>query len=78
MIQINTSNEILIDGALCGLSAKQTRRATQVYRRGGPLTIAMPHKRYSLTADRTNPGVAGLTKFEADIRAVLQAEALAV
>lgn len=87
-MQINTKDEILIDGERTGLCVEQAWDGTRVYpdvsrvmeadkepgRRGsfGGAPYQMPATRYNLTTDKfLNPGVAGVSQFETDIRALL-------
>lgn len=69
MIQINTHNQILIDGQRTGLSVKQTVNGTVVshYYGAEVLPVSLPHTRYSLSHDAPASGVAGRSQFERDI-----------
>jgi formylmethanofuran dehydrogenase subunit C len=71
-IQIATNNEIVIDGKATGYGVMQAASGTIVSK--GREVLALPANRYNLTTDAyLNPGVAGVTQFEADVRAALQA-----
>lgn len=84
MIQIDTSDRILLDGKQTGLAVTQNGRGTIVYTPESPISgtryqeHTMPHVRYSLTHDNpalTNVSRPGRAQFEADIRALLNANA---
>lgn len=70
MIQINTRQGIVIDDTATRLAVIQERDGTLVYDRYTGQTVVMPHDRYNLTSDRTVQGIAGISQFEADIRAL--------
>lgn len=70
MIQIDTSNCVRLDGVSTKLCVTQDANGTRVYDRAGKV-YTMPSTRYSLTTDQTNPGVAGVSQFDSDIRALL-------
>ena len=69
MLQINTHNQILIDGERTGLSVKQAAHGTIVTHYYGSelFTVPMPHVRYSLSHDAPTSGVAGKAQFERDV-----------
>lgn len=69
MIQINTHNQILIDGKRTGLSVKQLAHGTVVthYYGSEVFTVPMPYSRYSLAHDAPATGIAGLSQFERDV-----------
>lgn len=81
MMQIDTSNEIILDGARTGLKVAQYTDKTVVYAAaaGRPIRnvdvgiqdshkYVMPQSRYSLAHDEPGSGSAGRTQFEADLR----------
>jgi hypothetical protein len=68
MIQIDTSNSIIIDGVTSKLCVVQNINGTRVYARSTGEAMAMPSARYNLTTDRTVQGVSGVSEFEADIK----------
>jgi hypothetical protein len=69
MLQINSHNQILIDGQQTGLSVKQTTQGTVVkhHYHSDVFTVPMPCKRYSLSHAQASNGVPGLSQFENDI-----------
>lgn len=86
-IQICTNNTIQLDnqrvelvnieGNKDGLYVTQRRDGTVVYSASftgglGYKEYPMPHSRYSLTHPAPLSGAAGLTQFEADIRALIK------
>jgi hypothetical protein len=73
MLQINTHNEIIVDGKNTGMTVKQTSEKTLVrfYYHSEVFELPMRHKRYSLVTDNPASGIAGLSQFEKDIREYL-------
>lgn len=77
MIQIDTTNRIVIDGNRTPLAVTQTGDGTVVYtpesRLSGQAYVEhkMPHRRYSLAHDAPASGIAGRAEFEAHVKAVL-------
>lgn len=78
MLQISTSNAIIINGQATGLCLSQTRDRTVIYTpesRSSGLAYkehAMPHARYSAAHDAPASGVAGRTQLEADVLDLLK------
>ncbi|MEY4415381.1 MAG: hypothetical protein RIQ53_2674 [Pseudomonadota bacterium] len=71
-IQIATNNEIILDGQATGYGVTQAASGTIVGKGGA--VLALPANRYNLTTDKfLNPGVAGVTQFESDLRAAILA-----
>ena len=68
-LQINTHNQILIEGERTGLSVKQDAHGTVVTHCYGSelFTVPMPQVRYSLAHDAPASGVAGRSQFEIDV-----------
>lgn len=79
MLQIDTSDSILIDGRDTGLKVTQRRDGTVVYTPESVISGRkyqehnMPHARYSTAHDSPASGAAGRIQFEADIRALMAA-----
>lgn len=79
MLQIDTSDSILIDGRDTGLKVTQRRDGTVVYTPESVISgrkyqeHKMPHARYSTAHDSPASGAAGRIQFEADIRALMAA-----
>lgn len=75
MIQVDTTNRILIDGQPTGLAIAQRQDGTVIYTPEGVTTAYrahnMPHARYSTAHDAPASGAAGRSQLEADIRALL-------
>lgn len=77
MLQVNTTNRILIDGKPTGLVLVQRASGTVIYTPENKIAgIAyrehqMPEQRYSAAHDAPASGVAGCAKLEADIRLLL-------
>lgn len=77
MVQIDTTNRIIINGQRTALAVTQNGNGTVVYtpesRLSGQAYVEhkMPHQRYSLAHDAPSSGVAGRTEFEADVKALL-------
>ena len=77
MLQIDTSDSILIDGRDTGLKVTQRRDGTVVYTPESVISgrkyqeHKMPHTRYSTAC--TASGAPGRTQFEADIYALMVA-----
>lgn len=90
MIQIDTSNRIILDGKQTGLAVTQAAQGTIVYTPEAQgvryQAHPMPHARYSLAHDNPRPThasldvaakyppSAGRAQFEADIRALLNGQ----
>lgn len=73
MLQINTKNEIILDGQNTRMTVKQTANGTLVRYFYGSEVFELPmrHKVYSLATDNPASGVAGKSQFEKDIREYL-------
>ena len=75
MIQIDTADEILLDGQRTGLGLTQRREGSVVYTRERQgvryAEHKMPHPRYSAAHDAPASGAAGRGQLEADVRALL-------
>lgn len=78
MLQVTTSNRILIDYENIGLSVVQRKNGTVVYtpesKNSGQKyeEHKMPHKRYSLTHLHPISGAPGIEQFETDIKNLLK------
>lgn len=76
-LQIDTAEEILLDGQRTGLGVTQRREGTVVYTREQVgiryAEHKLPHARYLLGSDSliTKPGVATRAQFEIDERALV-------
>lgn len=77
MIEITTSNAILLDGKPVGLSLRQAQHGTVIYT---PASVdgrvpyrehPMPRRRYSAAHDAPASGVPGRAALEADLRALI-------
>lgn len=81
MLQIDTSDSILIDRRDTGLKVTQRRDGTVVYTPESVISgrkyqeHKMPHTRYSTAHDSPASGAAGRTQFEADIHAIMAYDA---
>lgn len=73
MLQINTRNEIILDGQNTRITVKQTADGTLVryYYGSEVFTYDMPHKTYSLACDNPASGIAGRAQFERDIKQII-------
>lgn len=77
MLQINTNNEILLDGKKTGLSLTQRQTGTVIYTPESPVSghryceHTMPHARYSTVHESPSSGAAGVRQLEADVRLLL-------
>ena len=76
MLQVNTINEILIDGKVTQYTVHQTPVETAVvcYATGEPVWCSMPHRRYSLVHDAPDSGNPGRAQFERDFLALIEAQ----
>lgn len=78
-VQINTVNDIIINGEKTGLKVTQAKKGTIVYTPENLITgqkyqeHQMPEVCYSTAHDAPASGVAGKLKFEADVLALLAA-----
>lgn len=78
MIQIDTTNGIVLDNEQTGLKLVQRREGTIIYTPENKLNnIAyrehkMPESRYATSHDAPDSGVAGCATLETDIRALLE------
>jgi len=72
---IYQNGRISLDGNSTGLGVSQEKEGTNVFvcerLGGGYRRVEMPHKRYSLAADKPLSGAPGRAQFERDIRAML-------
>lgn len=68
MLQINTNNQIILNGKKTAYTVHQTPLETAVicHATGEPVWCVMPQYRYSLAHDAPASGVAGRTQFEQD------------
>lgn len=77
MLQIATTNALMIDGKSIGLSLVQRRDGSVVYTPESRLSgrsyreHKMPHERYSTAHDAPASGAAGRAQLEADLRELL-------
>lgn len=77
MLQIDTTNHILLDGQQTGLAIAQKLSGTVIFTPENRLTGApyrehpMPHPRYATSCDAPASGVPGRTQLETDVRALL-------
>jgi hypothetical protein len=70
MIQITTTNQIMLNGQITGLNVAQLQDRTMVYRNDCS-EIVMPKTRYSTSHNAPASGAAGRDQLEAHIREVL-------
>jgi hypothetical protein len=68
MLQIDTNNQILIDGKRTGFSVHQTPIETAVvcHATGAPVWCPMPSRRYALSHDNPASNAQGRAQFERD------------
>lgn len=67
MIEVSSTNEILLNGVPTGYWVIQHVEGTHVFVPGGG-RLEMPTERYCLPADQPSAGVPGPEQFEADFR----------
>lgn len=73
-LQINSNNEIILDGKPSGFGVTQKQHGTRVYKINGDY-VDMPTNRYNLTTDNElAPGTQGRSQFEVDVRAMIYAQ----
>ena len=73
MMQVNTINEIMIDGKVTQYTVHQTPIETAVvcHASGQPVWCPMPSRRYSLAHTSPASGVPGRLQFERDFLELL-------
>lgn len=78
MLQISTTNHVILDGKDSGLGVRQDQDGTKVYRRcvlsaRGAVAVPyqefrLPKNRYQLAGGKPNDGVGSIKEFEDDVR----------
>jgi hypothetical protein len=73
MLQLSTTNSIIIDGTCTGLKLVQKQSGTVIYtpedflKKQKYQEHKMPHERYSAAHDKPSSGVPGVTQLEKDV-----------